>query len=177
MEILNTLQKYDLQLLARIFRQGERRMVIPLARAVSRSGDGYLYALVPLLLWSMQVPDYGGFVSLLVLALVFERTLYFTLKNSLKRRRPQEAVPGFRSLITASDQFSFPSGHSSGAFLLATVLVVVYGGAAAVIYLWAGAVALSRVLLGVHFPGDTAAGALIGSAVALLSAARLGLLS
>jgi undecaprenyl-diphosphatase len=176
MEILNTLQKYDLRLLARIFRQGERRMVIPLARAVSRSGDGYLHILLPLMLWSMQVSGYRDFALLVAVSVVIERALYFTLKNSLKRRRPQEAVPGFRSLITASDKFSFPSGHSSGAFLLATAVVVVYGGPAVVICLWAVSVALSRVILGVHFPGDTAAGALMGSGVALLSAAGLGLL-
>ena len=109
-------------------------------------------------------------MGLLAAALILERGLYFSLKNSLKRRRPQEAVPGFRSLITASDQFSFPSGHSSCAFLLATSLVLVYGAPVAIIYLWAGAVALSRILLGVHFPGDTLAGALMGTSIALLSA-------
>ncbi len=175
MAILNRLQRYDLQLLDRIFRQGERRMAIPLARAVSRSGDGYLHLLVPLMLWLAQFPGHRALAALLTLALAIERALYFALKNSLKRRRPEEAVPGFRSLITASDRFSFPSGHSSGAFLLATALAVTCGSAAGAIYLWAAGVALSRVLLGVHFPGDTVAGALMGSGVALLSAAGLGL--
>lgn len=174
MEILNNLHKYDRHLFARVFRQGERRMVIPLAKALSRSGDGYLHLLLPLLLWQLKLPGFDDFIALLAAALLLERLVYWVLKNSLKRKRPQEAVPGLRSLIVASDQFSFPSGHSSGAFLVATTLVLVYGGPVAAIYLWAGGVALSRVVLGVHFPGDIVAGGLMGSAIALLCAIQLG---
>ncbi|WP_206613566.1 phosphatase PAP2 family protein [Parahaliea mediterranea] len=172
---MNALQELDLRLLARVFRQGERRMVRPLARALSRSGDGYLHLLIPLLLALIGARYLDQFCTLLALSLAAERTLYWSLKNTLKRRRPQEAVPGFRSLITASDQFSFPSGHSSAAFLLATVLVLVYGGPVIAMYLWATSVALSRIVLGVHFPGDTVAGALMGTACALFTAALLGL--
>lgn len=174
MEILLTLQKYEMRLLYRVFRQTDKRMVIPIARAVSRSGDGYLHLLTPLLLWGLGFPGFSTLLPLLALSLAVERAVYWLLKNSLRRPRPQEAVPGFRSLITASDQFSFPSGHSSGAFLLATTLLLVFGPAAAPMFLWAGGVALSRVLLGVHFPGDTLAGALMGSGIVLFCATQLG---
>ncbi len=175
MNMLHAIHRLDLELLARIFSQGERRMVRPLARALSRSGDGYLHLLIPLLLWLLAVDDASRFAALLALALCLERGLYWTLKNSLRRRRPQESVPGFHSLVTAADKFSFPSGHSSAAFLLATALAVVYGGPFVAMFLWAGAVALSRVLLGVHFPGDTIAGALIGCSTALFCASLAGL--
>ncbi len=175
MEILGSLQKFEVRLFATLFRQTERRAVIPLARAVSRSGDGYLHVLVPVLVMSLDPESGELLLPLLVCALAVERSLYWLVKNSLRRPRPQEAVPGFRSLITASDQFSFPSGHSSGAFLLACILLLVYGAAAAPMLLWAAAVALSRILLGVHFPGDTLAGALMGSGIALATAAQLGL--
>jgi undecaprenyl-diphosphatase len=170
MEILSRMHRYDLHLLVRIFGQGKRPTVIPFAKAVSRSGDGYLHVLIPVLLWVLHAPGSLAFLGLLIPALVLERALYFTLKNSLRRRRPQEAVAGFSSLITASDQFSFPSGHSSAAFLLATSLVLVYGWPVAILYVWAVAVAFSRILLGVHFPGDTLAGAVMGASIALLSA-------
>ena len=64
MEILNSLQQAELQLLARIFRQGQRRAVIPAARALSRSGDGYLHALLPLLLGIMGVAHWQDFALL-----------------------------------------------------------------------------------------------------------------
>lgn len=174
MEMLNRIHHFERRLFTRIFRQGERRAVIPLARALSRSGDVYLYLMVPLLLWLLDVPSLGNFLTLLLVAFAIERTLYRSLKNTLKRPRPPNAIPGFNSLIVASDKFSFPSGHSSGAFLLATALVVVYGGPVLAIYLWAAGVALSRVLLGVHFPGDILAGALMGSSIALACAALMG---
>jgi len=175
MELFTRLHSYDRQLFARVFRQGERRAVIPLARALSRSGDGYLHVFLPLLVCWLQPPGSADFLTLLAAALGAERCLYWSLKNSLRRRRPQNAIPGLRSLITASDQFSFPSGHSSAAFLLATALLVSFGGPLLAMYLWAAGVALSRVLLGVHFPGDILAGACMGSSVALGSATLLGL--
>ncbi|MFV0478749.1 MAG: phosphatase PAP2 family protein [Parahaliea sp.] len=172
---MNLLQELDLRLLAGVFRQGERRLIRPLAKALSRSGDGYLHGLIPLLLALLNVPDHRDFIALLVLALAMERCLYWPLKNCLKRRRPQDAIPGFHSIISASDQFSFPSGHSSAAFLLATSLALIFGAAPAAMYLWACGVALSRVVLGVHFPGDTLAGALMGCGCALMAASLLGL--
>jgi undecaprenyl-diphosphatase len=175
MKTLTAIHRLDLQLLARIFSQGERRRVRPLALALSRSGDGYLHLLIPALLWQLESALLTPFITVLGLALVVERCLYWCLKNSLKRRRPQEAVPGFRSLVVAADQFSFPSGHSSAAFLLATTLVLIYGGPVVMMFLWAGGVALSRVLLGVHFPGDTVAGGLMGASIAVLCASVTGL--
>lgn len=162
------LQAVDVDLFARLFRQGEqRRLLRPLARALSRSGDGYLQLLFPLIVWMSGSALAAEYSTLLATALVIERLCYFTLKNCLKRRRPQDFVPGFHSIIQASDQFSFPSGHTSAAFCLATATGIVLGGPFAALYVWAGSVALSRVVLGVHFPGDTVAGAFMGSSIAV----------
>jgi len=54
--------------------------------------------------------------------------------------------------------------------------VIIFGGPVLAMYVWAGGVALSRVLLGVHFPGDILAGGIMGSTVALASAALLGVM-
>lgn len=174
MELLTRLQQFELRLLARVFRQTRRRAVVPIARAISHSGDGYLHLLAPSLLAVLDPASSQQLFLLVALALLIERCSYWLLKNSLKRPRPQEALPGFRSLVVASDRFSFPSGHSSAAFLLATCLLLMYGGLAAPMYLWAAAVALSRILLGVHYPGDTLAGATMGCGIACLAAALLG---
>ena len=160
------LHHVDLRLLGAIFRQGKRRAIRRLARAVSRTGDGYLHAAAAALVVASQVPQAWQFTGLLALSVTVERCVYFVLKNGLRRPRPADAVPGFCSLITASDQFSFPSGHTSAAFLLATCFYIVFGAPALPLFAWATLVALSRVVLGVHFPGDTAAGAAIGSTVA-----------
>lgn len=176
MQILYALQRMDSRLFLALFRQGERRMVRPGAVAVSRSADGYLHALVPLSLLLLGVPGATSVIALVAVALAIERPLYWVLKNSFGRKRPQEYWPGFTSLVVAGDRFSFPSGHTSAAFLLATALAIVYREPLYPVYCWAGAVAVSRVLLGVHFPGDTVAGAVLGSALAVVAASCLGMI-
>ena len=171
MAILTTLQAVDVRLFGRIFTQGRRWHATQwVAKVISRTGDGYLHVLLPLLFVALGTASSSQYLSLLVTAMAVERLFYVALKNKLKRLRPQEYMPGFTSLITASDRFSFPSGHSSAAFCLATATGIILGGPFIALYIWASFVALSRVILGVHFPGDTVAGALLGSGVALATA-------
>lgn len=175
MRILHKMQQLDVRLFTSVFYKGERGYIRPLGKAISRSADGYLFALVPATLWVAGSTAIPQLVQLFLLALLMERTLYWVLKNSLKRRRPQEYLSGFSSLVIASDRFSFPSGHTSAAFLLATSMTLVYEDPAATLYLWASCVGLSRVILGVHYPGDTLAGALMGGGLALFAGTLLGI--
>ena len=64
-----------------------------------------------------------------------------------------------------------PSGHTSGAFNLATSLTLSYPKwyVAAPSYLWASGVAYSRMYIGVHYPSDVFIGALLGSGTAWLN--------
>lgn len=177
MAILSTLHQWDARLLKQLFAQGQRRRaLIQLSRIVSRSGDGYLQVAFPITAWLIASPAASVYATALVLALTIERLVYLLLKNSLQRRRPQEIMPGFSALVVPSDRFSFPSGHTSAAFCLATMTGIVFGGPFLMLYGWACGVALSRILLGAHFPGDTLAGATIGSAIAMMTATHLGLL-
>lgn len=152
--------------------RGSSFWILRHSRGLSRSADGYLYVIIPFLLAAMTTP---GILLLQHAAIAFsvERAVYWVLKNSFRRRRPAALLPGFHSRITAADQFSMPSGHTSGAFLFVTLLVVHYGPGAAVLYPWAVAVGMSRVSLGVHFPSDTVLGAILGSSLCVLTAGYL----
>ena len=163
MSILSSIQSIDEQLFIRLFHG--KRWLKKIALQLSRSGDGFLYLILPSL-YACINPEQGRvFFMLACTAFMIERAVYYMLKKNLKRRRPPAAIPGFRSLVTPSDEFSFPSGHTSAAFLFTTLCVLWFGAAALPLYLWASLVGISRVLLGVHFPGDILAGAIIGSAV------------
>ncbi|CAA0125316.1 Phosphatidylglycerophosphatase B [Halioglobus japonicus] len=175
MEMLSQLNHYDQQLFVRVFSPRRSHLAITLTKIISRSGEGGLHVLVLLLAWQSQSPLFGSLCLLLLTAFATERAVHWVLKNAFQRPRPQPTNSASESLATASSKFSFPSGHSSRAFLLATVLLVIYGPAASLAYLWAAAVALSRVVLGVHYPGDIIAGAAVGSTTALLTASALGL--
>ena len=95
------------------------------------------------------------------------------LKYLVKRKRPFTTYKGIiinKSGKTCLDP-SFPSGHSSTSFMLATSLSLAYPKwyVIAPAYLYAGTVAYSRMDLGVHYPTDVLAGALIGSGSAYLT--------
>jgi undecaprenyl-diphosphatase len=112
------------------------------------------------------------------------------LKLLVRRARPCNGLAGVRCLWgDAPTDFSFPSGHAAGSFAFVGFVIGVMflteesasglgrGGwrkrlLAALLVFAAGCIALSRVYLGVHFPGDVAAGACLG-AVLGLGGARL----
>jgi membrane-associated phospholipid phosphatase len=91
------------------------------------------------------------------------------LKHTVNRERPFETYP-FIEQATSVTTASFPSGHTTHAFALATSVSLVYPQwyIIAPSYLWAGAVGYSRMHLGVHYPSDVLAGAIIGSGSAYL---------
>jgi undecaprenyl-diphosphatase len=120
------------------------------------------------------------FLHAILLAFFIERPLYFVLKNSFKRNRPAAALDNFVSVIIPSDKFSFPSGHTSAAFMMATLISYFSPSFTDIslivlLYLWATAIGFSRVILGVHFPTDTLMGAVLGVSTALFSLQMLGL--
>jgi membrane-associated phospholipid phosphatase len=90
------------------------------------------------------------------------------LKHIVKRPRPfiqnLNIVPVYRAGST-----SFPSGHTSTTISTATALSMAYPKwyVIAPAFLWAGATGYSRMYLGVHYPTDVAAGALLGAGSAL----------
>ena len=95
----------------------------------------------------------------------------YTIKHAVGRPRPFITYP---QEITAYEEIhsnSFPSGHTSYAFATATALSLQYPKWYVIApgYLWASSVGYSRMNLGVHYPSDVLAGALVGIGSAYLS--------
>ncbi|SHN17055.1 phosphatase PAP2 family protein [Flavobacterium xinjiangense] len=92
------------------------------------------------------------------------------LKVAVRRERPYNRYSDI-DRATSAIGYSFPSGHTSTAFSTATSLSMVYPKwyVIAPSFVWASAVGYSRLHLGVHYPSDVIAGAVLGSGSAYLT--------
>lgn len=99
-------------------------------------------------------------------------TITFGLKTIINRRRPLEALQNVNAKkMPILDVYSFPSGHSSTTFSLATMYALRYPDYPLVyipMFVWATTVGYGRPYFGMHYPSDVLAGALIGSGSSIL---------
>ena len=95
------------------------------------------------------------------------------ISQLIDRSRPFVADSQIHAFLHHAADPGFPSDHATAAFAIAGVLVLRFGWAGVPALAAATALAVSRVLLGLHYPGDVLAGALIGTvaAVAICGAA------
>ena len=137
------------------------------SRQISRLGDGGFYLALGILLALFDRVNGVAFLVTGLATYLFELPLYSVLKNIIKRDRPCEAL-AIDAYIRPPDKFSFPSGHAAAAFVFATLIASFYPSFAVLAYTLAGLVGVSRILLGVHYPSDIVAGALLGMGCAVL---------
>ncbi|KXS35420.1 MAG: Type II phosphatidic acid phosphatase [Idiomarina sp. T82-3] len=157
-----TALRVDLSWFTRIHRLNQHRWIAAVAQCFSRSGDGYWYFIVGLV-FVLHSADGQAFFTACAAIFLFERPLYWWLKNKFKRARPTTLMAS-KKLFVAQDEFSFPSGHTCTAFIFVTCLSYYYPVFALYLLPWACAVGVSRVVVGAHYVSDVCVGALLGIA-------------
>jgi undecaprenyl-diphosphatase len=138
-------------------------------RGVSCLGDGWLWYAIILLLPVLQGTA-GLYVSLhLALTAPIGVGLYKLIKNRAIRERPYITHCIIECASAPLDRYSFPSGHTLHAVCFTVMLVSYFPALAGPLMVVAVLIALSRVILGLHYPTDVAAGAALGALLGVSS--------
>ncbi len=159
----------------RAFNASVRRAgLLRLFRIASRLGDGVLwYSLVALL--ALTGGAHGRAIAMqCAVAGTTGLLLYRGLKNILVRERPYMTHATIVCAGRPLDRFSFPSGHTLHAVGFTLIICAGLPWAALVLVPMALLIALSRVVLGLHYPTDVVAGGLLGAGISLSTLALLG---
>lgn len=142
-------------------------------KVVSRLGDGLFWYVMLATVWLWQGLLYGLQIIYLLLGGSVGTGIYKLLKSKTVRPRPYQVHQVIRLGERPLDHFSFPSGHTLHAVMITTVLGYIQPLLLVLMLPFTILVALSRMVLGLHYPIDVAVGALIGGLVAsgIISAA------
>lgn len=166
---LARMSEFELRVCLRFNRASRRRSLRTLFRIVSRLGDGvFWYALMLALLLVYGRDAVPAVLHMLVVGPVCVLA-YKWLKSKTVRTRPFVASGQVHNPIPPLDQYSFPSGHTLHAVAFCVLVVAYHPALAWLVVPFTVLVALSRLVLGLHYPTDVIAGALLGAAIATLS--------
>ena len=128
----------------------------------TRGGDGWLwYAMLTAILLFGGEPRYAAVASSGTAAGT-GILMFLGLKRTIGRKRPCAIAEHCWARLLPPDQFSFPSGHSITAFAVALPLSLFYPSLMPGLMFCALSVAVSRILLGMHFLSDVIAGCGLG---------------
>jgi undecaprenyl-diphosphatase len=143
--------------------------VRPVLQLASRLGDGIawytLVAVLPLIYGRAAVRP----AIVMAITGILGVLIYHRLKHTLLRERPFIRHAGITLAMPPLDRYSFPSGHTLHAVAFTWQAVAIFPQLAWVLVPLASLIAVSRVVLGLHYPSDVLAGAAIGAALALLA--------
>ena len=132
----------------------------------AHSGDSWFWIFALLMIWFFAGPDWHRRATVLGLSVFIQAVTVLAIKFSIRRKRPES---DWGDIYRKTDPHSFPSGHATRSFLLATMALGLgpawFGW---LLVFWAPLVCLARVALGVHFLSDVLVGMLLGILLGLV---------
>jgi len=166
---LHRFNHFDSALCIKVNHTSQYRWVRLWFRLISRLGDGVFWYTV--MLGIILTQGNAGVTPALHMGLagLIGTCIYKWIKGKTLRPRPYEVHQDIWLTGRPLDRFSFPSGHTLHAVAFCSVALVYYPMLAWLLVPFTIMVAMSRVVLGLHYPSDVLAGATIGGLIAALS--------
>ncbi len=178
-QVWGFIERRDHHLMRRLNRWRAPRWIRYWMIAATRLGDGWLWYSLAAILLLFGGPQRFAAVSTATLAATVGVGVFKLLKKLSHRQRPCQLEPHCWSKVLPPDKFSFPSGHTMTAFSIALVISYFYHGVELAVFFFACSIAISRIVLGMHFLSDVLAGAILGIGLgcgALTAFAAMGLI-
>ena len=174
---LNRVLKFDSALCISVSHTSQYMLIRNWFRLVSRLGDGvFWYTLMAAILLMQQQSGIKPVLHMVIVGLT-GTLIYKWLKCKTHRPRPAQVHQDVWVTGKPLDYFSFPSGHTLHAVVFSVIALRYYPHLAFILIPFAMMIALSRVVLGLHYPSDVLAGGAIGYLLAQLSFQLLAVFS
>jgi undecaprenyl-diphosphatase len=138
----------------------------PFFKVISRLGDGVIWYTLTLLLPFIFGTEAVEVSVKMAISGLLGLLLYKLIKLYTERPRPYTVIKDIMLGSAPLDKYSFPSGHTLHAVSFTFIAVLHYPILGWIFIPFAFLVALSRIALGLHYPTDVIAGAIVGYLVA-----------
>ncbi len=163
---LSRMHALDSAVCVTVSHSNQYRLIRDWFRLISRLGDGvFWYALMTAIIVMQQADGIQPVLHMLAAGLT-GTVVYKWLKQKTHRPRPFQVRQDVWVVGKPLDHFSFPSGHTLHAVAFSVVAMHYYPELTIVLMSFTIMVAMSRVILGLHYPSDVFAGAGIGYVIA-----------
>ncbi len=153
----------DHRLMRRVNNWRAPRWIRVWAICATRGGDGWLWYLMLVAILLFGGPDRWAAIACCGTSAFLGTVTFLYLKRKTSRKRPCAIATHCWATLLPPDQFSFPSGHSITAFSIAVPLGLFYPSLMLGLMFCAFSIAVSRILLGMHFLSDVIVGCLLGT--------------
>ena len=134
----------------------------------SRAGDGWLWYAVGLGVLLFGGPERFSALAAAVVASAVGTAIFLAVKRTTGRKRPCAIASHCWAKLLPPDQFSVPAGHSINAIAAAISFGLFYPELLPPLLFCAVSVAVSRIVLGMHFLSDVVAGSALGATLGYL---------
>ena len=165
--LFRKLQQLDRQLFVGINGRLHRSFLNFWLYHLTHLGGAWFTILSSLLIWLAAPQPWSKIGLQSCAALAISHLPVALVKKTYPRLRPYLTLPGTNTFRNPLTDHSFPSGHTTAIFSVTVPFMAAAPGLILVLLPVALLVAVSRIYLGLHYPSDTLAGAVIGSSVAL----------
>jgi undecaprenyl-diphosphatase len=159
----------DHRLMRRVHKWRAPRWVRLWMICATRGGDGWLWYPMAISILLFGGPERFAAVAAAAMAVGIGVAIFLVAKRKAGRKRPCALEPHCWASLLPPDQFSFPSGHSITAFAMALSLGLFYPSLMIGLLFCAFSIAISRIVLGMHFLSDVIVGSALGATLGYLA--------